>query len=60
MQRQNPTGGAPPYIRGLPAKSPTWSFARVVFNRAAIQVRFIWNLTNIDSPDIDLSRASAI
>ena len=37
MQRQNPTGGAPPYIRGVPAKIPTWSFAQAVLERCATQ-----------------------
>jgi hypothetical protein len=37
MQRQNPTGGAPPYIWGVPAKSPTWSFAPAVLERCTTQ-----------------------
>ena len=36
-QVPTPTHPAPPYIRGVPAKSPTWSFAQAVFKQCTTQ-----------------------
>jgi hypothetical protein len=33
----NPTGGAPPYIRGVPAKIPTWGFAHADIKQCTTQ-----------------------